>query len=177
MFFKRGASPHQTSLAMIGAKAGDRVLFAGRDQPALAAELALVTGLNGQTVVLAPTALQPQFEAAAAQAGSLIELATYEGGPLQAFDQRFDLVVWAAELAAMPEAERTSRVRELVALLRSGGRIVILDGALPRRFGGPAPTRLPAEAIIALLVGAGGLAARPLASAGGLNYYEARTAR
>ena len=177
MFFKGGSSPHRTSIAMIGAKAGDRALFAGRDHPALAAELALVTGLNGQTLVLAPAALQPQFEAAATQAGSLIELATYEGGPVRGFGPPFDLVVWAAELAAMPEAERASRMGELVALLRPGGRVVVLDGTPARRFGGPRPIRLPAEAVVALLTSAGALAARPLASAGEMSYYEARTGR
>jgi hypothetical protein len=80
VLFKRGSSPHQTSLAMIGVQAGERVLFLGRSHPALAAELARVTGLNGQVLVVAPTALQPQFEAAAASAGALIELSTHDTG-------------------------------------------------------------------------------------------------
>ena len=37
---------------MIGAGAGNRVLFIGRDHPALAAEIARATGLNGQTLVV-----------------------------------------------------------------------------------------------------------------------------
>jgi SAM-dependent methyltransferase len=166
------------SIAMIGAKGGDQVLFVGRDHSALAAEVALVTGLNGRTLALAPVALQPQFEAAAAEAGSLIELATHESGPVPVEGMLFDVVVWAAELAVLSETERTSRLRELMMLLRPGGRAVILDGAsAPRRFRGPRPLLLPAEAVIGLLTTAGGLAARALASADGLNYYEARIAR
>jgi SAM-dependent methyltransferase len=163
---------------MIGAKTGNRVLFVGLDHAGLAAELALVTGLNGQTLVVAPVALQPRFEAAAAQAGSLIELATHDSGPIPVQGMQFDLVVWAAELAALSESERMARVHELLALLRPGGRAVLLDGApTPRRFGGPRPALLPPEAVVGLLAGARGLAARKLASAGGLNYYEARTSK
>jgi SAM-dependent methyltransferase len=163
---------------MIGAKAGDQVLFVGRDHPALAAEVALVTGLNGRTLALAPVALQPQFEAAAAKAGSLIELATHDSGALPVQGMRFDVVVWAAELAGLSESERTSRIQELLASLRPGGRAVVLDGApTPRRFGGPRPLLLPSDAVISLLKAAGGLAARALASAGGLNYYETRVSR
>lgn len=178
MLFKRGPSPHHTSLAMIGAKAGDRVLFVGPGHPGLAAELALVTGLNGQTLVASPAVLQPQFESAAAKAGSLIDLVTHDAGFLPLGDPPFDLVVWAAEIGALSEAERASRMQELIESLRPGGRVVVLDGApTPRRFGGPAPRRLPTEAAVALLTGAGGLAARELGSVGGLSYYEARRPR
>jgi hypothetical protein len=137
---------------MIGVQAGERVLFLGRSHPALAAELARVTGLNGQVLVVAPTALQPQFEAAAASAGALIELSTHDTGPIAVAHGAFDLVVWAAELAALPESERASRLHELLARLRPGGRAVLLDGApAPRRFGGARVVQLPPEAVVSLL--------------------------
>ena len=54
--FRNAASPYQTSLAMIGAKAGSTVIVVGASEPALAAEVALVTGLNGRTLAVVPDA-------------------------------------------------------------------------------------------------------------------------
>jgi hypothetical protein len=163
---------------MIGAKAGDRVAFVGPGQAGLAAELALTTGLNGETLVIGPAGLRAQFEAAAAHAGSLVEFAPHESGPLPLSAGAFDVAVWAGELTVLPESERAERLRELVAGLRPGGRIVVIDGSTaPRRFGASKGPSLPADTAIALLSAAGALAARSLGSAEGLTYYEARTSR
>src|SRR5687767_14292998 len=75
-WFRQGPSPHQTALAMIGAKPGDRLIVAGADDPDLVAELALVTGLNGQTTVYDErNDARDLIEAAAAKAGALVEFA------------------------------------------------------------------------------------------------------
>ena len=49
-WFRQSGSAYQTAMAMIGPKAGDRLLVAGQAEAGLAAELARVTGLNGQLV-------------------------------------------------------------------------------------------------------------------------------
>src|SRR5687767_4696563 len=50
--FRKGASPHQTAIAMIGAKSGSRVLVVGAGDAAVAGEVALVAGLNGHVLVV-----------------------------------------------------------------------------------------------------------------------------
>jgi hypothetical protein len=44
---RAGPSPYHTAVAMVGARAGDRVLMIGADDADLAAHVALVTGLSG----------------------------------------------------------------------------------------------------------------------------------
>ena len=69
--FRPGASPHQTALAMVGAKAGSAVVIIGAEDPAFSAEVALVTGLNGRTlIVVAAADAEPRVEAAATNAGA-----------------------------------------------------------------------------------------------------------
>ena len=75
-WFKWGGQdqrPHQTALAMIGAKTGQRILFLGSDDGALAAAVALVVGgMNGRTLVLDPSPdAAAKVERAAAEAGAL----------------------------------------------------------------------------------------------------------
>jgi hypothetical protein len=168
-WFRRGPSPHQTALAMIGAKAGDRVLFAGSPEPALAAEVARVTGLNGRTLVVgAAPEMDAALQAAADDAGALIDLAP----AFPAGDVANDVVV-----LAMPAGELArAALEEPYGALRSGGRLIVIAGT--RRagvFAGKTDTPPPnADATIQLLIDAGGRAARRLATAEGVSYYEAR---
>jgi SAM-dependent methyltransferase len=176
-WFRTATSPHQTGLAMIGARAGDRVIFVGGSHPGLVAELALTTGLNGEVRVAAPAGRQAEIEAAAARAGALVEFATYEAGPLPALDDPFDIAVWAGDLAAVTAEDRQARTRELMALLRPGGRIILVDGTPAGRFASGRQATLPREAGVALLTGSDAVAARVLATADRLTYYEARKPR
>ena len=83
-WFRSGLPPHQTALAMIGAKTGQTVLFLGGRQPGVVAEIARVTGLNGRTVVVeSDPSLCGRVEAAAAEAGTLVEfVATAPAGSI-----------------------------------------------------------------------------------------------
>jgi hypothetical protein len=168
-WLRRGPSPHQTALAMIGARAGDRVLFAGSPQPALAAEIARITGLNGRTLVVSATPeTDAALQAAAEEAGALVDLArAFPSG-----DVANDVVVLAISTG---EVSRAALV-EAYGALRSGGRLIVIAGA--RRaglFAGKTDTPPPnADAIVQSLIDAGGRAARLLATAEGVSYYEAR---
>lgn len=174
-WFRKGPSPHQTALAMIGAKAGDRVLLAGSGDPDLAAELAGITGLNGQTLVVAPERARAAIEQAAARAGTLVELLAQDAGaPLPAGP--FDVAVWTGNFSAVPLADRGIRLAALLATLRPGGRIVVIDRPPSSRFGSGEPGADPAQ-IVDLLTAAGALAARRLAAVGQTTYYEARISR
>jgi SAM-dependent methyltransferase len=176
-WFKPGPSPHQTALAMIGAKAGDSVLVAGADAPDLAAAVAGVTGLNGQTLVVDGRADRAAVvEAAAGKAGTLVEFQQTAPEDFAAA-RPFDIAVVGLLLAPMPEAARDSLVTSLVRAVRPGGRVVIVDG---RRSSGllgglsrSAPRLAPAMAL-ALLDTAGLRATRLLAESEGISFYEGR---
>jgi SAM-dependent methyltransferase len=175
-WFKPGLPPHHTELAMIGAKPGDRVAMLGAFAD-LAAALALVTGLNGQTVVVGEdAAARTAVEGAAARAGALVdfEQAALDAPPLE--EGRFDIAVVAVALTGRAEQERAAIVHASARLLRPGGRLVIVDG---RKAGGMlgfgrTQPRLDPPAALAMLERAGLRANRQLADTEGVAFYEAR---
>ncbi len=175
--FHKGLSPHQTALAMIGAKPGSVVLIVGARDLTLAGEVALVTGLNGRTLVVDPDpAAAARAEAAAGQAGALIESQRAPQAMLPLDADVFDIVVLPG-LAAQAPADRAPVVAEACRVTRPGGRIVIV--AQERRAGlfgaiGSRTPTLDAADATALLTSAGARAARHLASQNGVAYYEGR---
>jgi SAM-dependent methyltransferase len=180
-WFRPGPSPHLTALAMIGAKAGDRVLVAADPDPALVAELARITGLNGQTAAAVTAGTRAAFDAAAAKAGSLVDLV--EIGPsdrssVPLLPTAPDIVVIAVTFGAMTPDARQTLVREALGAVRPGGRIIAADTARRAGWhGGGGGATVPQPEVVALLTGAGAVAARTLAESAGVTYYEARRAR
>ena len=175
--FRKGLSPHQTALAMIGAKAGSQVLVLGADDPALAGEVALVTGLNGRTLVVDPdVAAEKRIETAAGQAGALIEFTRAPRTMLPLDSDTFDVVVLPG-LAALSPEERVMTVGEGLRVARPGGRVVIVAREKrPGVFGVLAP-KVPligAATATELLSSAGARAVRRLAVQEGTAYYEGR---
>ena len=107
--FKKGLSPHQTALAMIGAKAGSSVLVIGASDLELAAEVAAVTGLNGRTLLVDPDpAVAAKAEAAGGKAGGLIEFQRAPLAMLPIDAETFDVVVLPG-LAASAPSDRPRR--------------------------------------------------------------------
>lgn len=175
-WFHKGPSPFQTPLAMIGAKAGGRVLFIGAADPELAAQIALVTGLNGATFVADDTpGAEDRVNAAAGAAGALVEFGALPPTPVGEAPA-FDAAV-IVRLASHVDGARGPVVAAGLARLRSGGRLLVLEGA--RRSGllpglRPKVAMLPEPQVLALLQQAGAIAARPLGEADGVKYYECR---
>ena len=178
MFFKKGLSPHQTALAMIGAKPGLEVVFLGSSNPALAAEVALVTGLNGRTTVVDRDASgQQRVQAAASEAGALVDYVDAPPTMLPLDSDTADLVVVDARLAARDGQARTQIVLEGVRVLKAGRRVVMIEGA--RRAGvfsvlSGKVTALADDAARTLLTAAGLTAVRHLADVDGVAYFEGR---
>jgi ubiquinone/menaquinone biosynthesis C-methylase UbiE len=86
--------PFQTALAMIGAKPGSQVLVVGAGDGRLAAAVAGVTGLNGRTLVIDPSAeAHVVVDRAAAEAGVLVEFETSGLSALSAASNVFDVTV------------------------------------------------------------------------------------
>ncbi len=174
--FRKGPPPHQTALAMIGARAGARVLVVGTPPPGVVAALAGVTGLNGQTLlVVAPGARAP-YESAAAEAGVLLETLDALADPfaLPPTPGDHDVVVIHSDLATIDDAIRRSLVGAAFGALRPGGRIVIVEGRPATGWFSRRGPTLSFESAIALLEAAGGLAARQLGAVEGVTYLEAR---
>jgi len=178
-WFREGPSPLRTPLAMIGAKAGDRVLVLGAGDGLLAGEVGHVPGLNGRTLVVDPDeGAGPRVEAGAAKAGALVEFERAPAAMLPVDPQTFDIVVLNNQLGAATEGHRPLICAEAQRVLRAGGRLVAIEsgprsglfGLLPRRS---APA-IDHAAVLSLVGQAGFRAARLLAETEGVAYCEAR---
>ncbi len=180
-WFRQGPSPHQTALAMIGPKAGDRVFVTGRPEAALVAELAHVTGLNGQTTAACLADMRAAVETAAAAAGSLvdiIDLAPNARSPVPHGVTEMDIAVLVVDLSSMKLDAQLEAAREGAATLRPGGRLILIDRPRPARFFGKrGPDAMPPDVVVPMLISVGGIAARALGVADGTTFYEARKAR
>ena len=178
-WFRQGPPPYQTSLAMVGVKPGDRVLVAGKPEPELPAQLARLTGLNGQTVVVnQPADTRVAIEKAAASEGVLVEFADAPPTELPADDGVVDIVVLALDLSHTNPPTWRALLVEGFRSLRPGGRLLVIDGIRRASLFGSGRSSPPAtDTISPQLVAAGGRAARMLASADGLTYYEAQKPR
>ena len=173
--FRSGPPPHQTALAMVGAKAGSSVIVVGARDPALTAEIALVTGLNGRTLVVDPSGEErSRIEAAAASAGALVDVETAPLTSLPLADGASDIAV----ITDLGDARsRDQIVREAARVVRPGGRVVVIEGkktAGLRKLwtGGGGSDVIAADEILTLLGAAGLRATRLLGSAEGISYFE-----
>src|SRR5262245_34380137 len=161
---------------MVGAKPGSTVLLAGAGDPARAAEIALVTGLNGRTLVVDPSVDErARIEAAAARAGALVDIEIAPLTKLPVIDATFDIAV--INDLGDPGVNRDQIVREVTRAVRTGGRVVIIEGkktaGLRKLWGGGGDRdTIAADEIIALLGAAGLRATRLLGSAEGISYFE-----
>jgi SAM-dependent methyltransferase len=158
---------------MVGAKAGQQVLFLGARDARLPAEVARVTGLNGRTVVVdSDPGAERAVQSAAASAGALVEFQT---DPAPAPGGAYDIVVVHQSLTTA----RTSPdqlIASAAQLLREGGRVVVIEGAptagVFARLRKPAAPAIASDQIRQLLTSAGLRAARVLAESDGVTYVE-----
>ena len=175
-WFRSGPSPFQTALAMVGAKPGQLVLVVGAGSGQLAAEIALVTGLNGRTVVVSrePEA-ERTVEAAAARAGALVEFESSDIRTLAAADDTVDIVVVQRQFAD-GSVDGPALAREAVRVLRPGGRVIAIEGAEPGTRPGfgrrPSAPALDPATVQRHLAATGLKATRVLAEVEGTLYVE-----
>jgi ubiquinone/menaquinone biosynthesis C-methylase UbiE len=177
-WFRKGPSPYQTALAMVGAKHGDQVVLVGATDVDLAAQLALVTGLNGQTTVIDRSEEQGRVDAAAAKVGALVEFGAAPPTTLPTATGSVDVLVVSIGLGSLDPSQRTKTIEEAMRVLRPGGRTIVIEGIPPPRQTANAE-RPPIDAadVLALLESVGGKAVRTLATVDGRTYFEARKPR
>jgi ubiquinone/menaquinone biosynthesis C-methylase UbiE len=179
-WLRPGPPPHQTALAMIGAKPGQQVLIVGAGDGQLPAAVASVTGLNGRTLVIDPSpSAEARVSAAAAEEGVLVDFEPAAVASFAAPADGFDIAVVHRSLGSpnVPAQVLNATAR----LLRPGGRVIVIEGGMTGGWRGigqrPIPPALAGATIRDLLTAAGLRAARILAETDGVIYIEGAKSR
>jgi ubiquinone/menaquinone biosynthesis C-methylase UbiE len=174
----RGAyeTPHRTAVSMVGARPGDSVLFCGAGRPDIAGAVGAVTGLNGQTTVVdRQDGAKARVAAGAAAAGALVDFTDAPLTMLPFDGGQWDLAVIPTGLTTLG-GNATNVLAEAVRVVRSGGRVVIIERvSRPGLFGlfhTPEVSVAPVEATTGALSAAGLRGVRLLAEVEGVRYFE-----
>jgi ubiquinone/menaquinone biosynthesis C-methylase UbiE len=167
------------AIAMSGVRMGERLLQIGMDTPVVTALLAAKPGLSGESSMVVPDdATAVSAKRAAEKAGALvnIKVQNLEGLP---FDQHsLDLVIIHnrnGQLASLSDTQRSRTLQEIRRVLRSGGRVVVLDKGTPSGLAAIfQPKREPdaATATVKALETAGFRSVRPLGDRDGYSFVE-----
>jgi hypothetical protein len=138
VFNRNPSAPWTLAMAMIAARMGERQLLVG-DDAALFTLVAGKAGLTGRIVVVVGSEeAAARIEAAAAEAGVLIEDVRRAALPeLPVENQAFDVAVVNAGPAflTLSPADRTTLATGIHRALRVGGRLIVVEGQPPRLFG------------------------------------------
>jgi SAM-dependent methyltransferase len=126
-----GAEP--LAVTMSGASLGERALQVGLDDPRIAAAIAAKTGLTGlASLVVADEAAAASARNAVADSGGLGDVHVVGSlHPLPFADDAYDLVVVHTArglLASLPLDVRERVLIECRRVLRTGGRLIALEG-------------------------------------------------
>ena len=134
MFLKR-SDPDVLIVGMTGVKMGDRFFQVGCAHGGRLAAVAARVGLSGRAAIVAPDeSSAARARKAAEEAGVLVEVEVAPPHALPLGDDEFDLAVvddTAGLFGSMRPEGRVASIRELVRVLRPGGRVLVV-GAAPR---------------------------------------------
>lgn len=143
MFLKR-QDPFGLIVGMTGVKLGDRLLQVGCANGGRLGAIAGKVGLSGRAVAVVPDeGSANRAQKGAADAGALVEVEVGPPTKLTFEADSFDLAVvdeTAGLLGALENEDRAIAIRELLRILRPGGRAMLVGAAprsgLTRLFGG-----------------------------------------
>jgi SAM-dependent methyltransferase len=134
-WFLKKQTGESLAVSMAGVKLGDRLLVVGCTDPMLIAQLAGRTGLTGRAVAVDE---RDNFVAAAtdvaAREGVLLETATARWNSLPAESDAFDVIIVRDVFPHVDAAIRITCLGEVRRVLRSGGRCLVIDGAVKGIF-------------------------------------------
>ena len=165
------------TVSMAGLKLGDRLLFLGSGDTALAAALAGKVGLTGRACLVDESADRLTAAAAAVeQEGALVESFAAPMSALPFDASSFDVVVARNVLPAIPPSDRAAVVAEVTRVVRAGGRCIVIDdvprGGFGSLTGGRSGDPSPGAAAVALLSAGGFRGVRTLAERDGFVFVE-----
>jgi ubiquinone/menaquinone biosynthesis C-methylase UbiE len=168
------------AVAMSGVRMGERLLQIGVDDPGVAGALASKPGLSGESVILVAddnVAVRARRATNATGAAATIRVHPIDRLPFE--DATFDVVVIHNREGVLTKADVRSpaTLRECRRLLRSGGRVVVLDAGTPSGLKGlfrsrQTPSPVVETATAAILEGAGFRAVRLLGDRESYRFYE-----
>ena len=140
MFFLRKSNLERLPVAMSGVRMGERALQIGIDDPSIAGAIAAKVGLSGHAVIAVnDDHTAAKARAAAAAVGVLVDVHVTPFDSLPFPGDSFDAIILHAGAAALQPLEGTAAVailREGHRVLRTGGRMLVLEGGPPPRSWG-----------------------------------------
>jgi ubiquinone/menaquinone biosynthesis C-methylase UbiE len=181
MFFSRRLTRDRSLLAMTHVREGDRALQIGIDDPRLAASIANRVGAGGHAAIaVADPDQADRAQAATARVESSVDVRLGALDALPFLPDSFDLVIVHAEALAVDLDDLSGRaiLRDVRRVLRTGGRVVILEGGtrdLLRRLSRRRISRIGTR--LNTLRAAGFTAAELLEERAGHRVFEAAKAR
>jgi ubiquinone/menaquinone biosynthesis C-methylase UbiE len=128
--FKKGSGPFALHLSMSGIQMGERLLQVGCGDGRLFAALAGKVGLTGRACAVETTQeAVERTRQTAAREGVLVEveLAPIHRLPYEA--ESFDIVVIGDVLASMEPDDRVGCLKDVLRVLRPGGRCIVVERA------------------------------------------------
>jgi len=167
------------AIAMSGVRMGERLLQIGMDTAVVTGLLAAKPGLSGESsIVVADEATATQVRRAISDTGALVNVAVHNLDALPFDAGSFDLIVVHnrnSRLANLVGAQGSAAFGECRRVLRSGGRVVVLDkgtatGLTALFRSGTSP--VPVETTIRALETAGFRAVRLLGDRDGYRFVE-----
>ena len=133
--FARRDNQHQLAVGMTGVKMGDRLLEVGCADGGRLAAIAAKVGLSGRAVAVVPDeAAAARLRKGAAREGVLVEVEVAPASSIPAGEADFDVAIVddTRDFAgAMGEADRAALIRELLRVLRPGGRAIFMGSMTP----------------------------------------------
>jgi SAM-dependent methyltransferase len=178
MFFLRKSSLERLPVSMSGVRMGERALQIGIDDRSIAGAIAAKVGLSGHAAFAVTNDDNAVHARRAGEAaGALVDVQTTSLPSLPFAADAFDVIIVHAgdrSIPALSEPAGAPTLREAHRVLRTGGRLLIIEGGPRGLTGLLRARRRPPDpaATVAALGTAGFRAARPLAEREGYRFTE-----
>ena len=178
MKWLRSSEQEPLTVSMAGVRLGDRLLIVGAGDPQMLAGVASKTGLTGRACVVDESEARSAAATAAAERdGALVEGFTAPWTSLPFGEREFDVAIVRNVLPHLSDDGRVGCMTEVLRVLRTGGRGLVIDGsertglqALIPGLGGSGSHAT--QAAVSALEAAGFRAVRTLAERAGLTFVE-----
>ncbi len=164
------------AIAMSGVRLGERLLQIGIDTPLVTSLLAAKPGLSGESsIVVVDEATAARARKAVSDSGALVNVSVQALDALPFNDGSFDLIVLHNRNGELTTRLSDRALGECRRVLRSGGRVVVVQRGAPTGLSALFQSRSEAaesEGTIRALEGVGFRAARMLGDREGYRFVE-----